>query len=382
MAIYGLLTLSARATSDPVLDQQLAQQANQLTNWKEVPAQAEANGLGPLLYMHLKAAGVVYPVPVRQQLQGLYLRHRHANQVRSRVMTEILAAFQQANIQVWVLKGMALAHLIYPQPGLRPMRDIDLLVKTSQRMRAQQTLADLGFHAPLPDEGRIDKHMPAATRQRDGLTVTVELHHNLFESFQMVSMTFDDLTSPPLTFQLEDVSAKTLGREDMLWHLCQHIAYHATIWEPIRLIWVADLVGFAERFVDEIDWQRVARHYPRVLKMLSLFHFVTPLSARLRQRASIKIGKPPQGVGREFNGWPRVPWTAQRDKGAGQMLYDTCFPSEWWLRLHYGLNSTQALFWYRWFRHPLYILGPFYLAEKLRLFWFQKVRPRLFISIT
>jgi len=59
------------------------------------------------------------------------------------------------------------------------------------------------------------------------------------------------------------------------------------------------------------------------------------------------------------------------------MLTDTFVPSEWWLRLHYGLNSAQPLFWYRWFKHPLYILGPFYLAEKLKLFWFQKLRPRL-----
>jgi hypothetical protein len=343
-----------------------------------VPTQAEANGLGPLLYVHLKRVGAAHPPHIRRELQGLYLRHRHANQVRTQVMAEILAAFQTANIQVFVLKGMALAHLVYPKPGLRPMRDIDLLVKESQMVQAQHGLADLGFHAPLPDESLQDKHLAPATRQADGLTVTVELHHNLFELFQMNSMTVDDLTSAPLVFQLDDTPAETLGCEDMLWHLCQHVAYHASIWEPIRLIWVTDIVDFAERFVDKTDWDRVARHYPLVLNMLSLFHFVTPLSARLRERAAIKIGKSPQGVGREFEGWPRIPWTHQRDKGFRRLVYNTFVPSEWWLRLHYGLNSTQSLFWYRWFKHPLYILGPFYLAEKLKLYWFQKLRPRLF----
>jgi hypothetical protein len=257
------------------------------------------------------------------------------------------------------------------------MRDIDLLVKAAQMVQAQQVLADLGFDAPLPDDNLRDKHLTPAIRPTDGLTVTVELHHNLFEPFQRVSMTFDDLTSAPLAFQLGDTSAQTLGGEDMLWHLCQHVAYHASIWEPIRLIWVADIVGFAEKFVDETDWARVARHYPLVLNMLSLFHFVTPLSARLRQRAAIKIGRPPQGVGQEFEGWPRIPLARQRDKGFRRILYDTFVPSEWWLRLHYGLNSAQSLFWYRWVKHPLYILGPYYLAEKLKLFWFQKLRPRL-----
>jgi len=262
MTIYGLLTLSARTHVDPILDQQLVQQANNLTEWKEVPAQAEANGLGPLLYLHLKTVDVAYPAHTRRELQGLYLRHRHANQVRTRVMVEILTAFQTANIQVLVLKGMALAHLVYPEPGLRPMRDIDLLVKESQMVRAQQVLADLGFHVPVPDDTVRDKHLPPVTRQNDGLTITVELHHNLFEPFQMVSLTFADLTSASLAFQLGDISVETLGCEDMLWHLCQHVAYHASIWEPIRLIWVADIVGFAEQFVDETDWNRVARQYP------------------------------------------------------------------------------------------------------------------------
>ena len=60
-----------------------------------------------------------------------------------------------------------------------------------------------------------------------------------------------------------------------------------------------------------------------------------------------------------------------------RILQDTFFPSGWWLRLHYGLDSAQPLFWYRWFRHPLYILGPGYLAEKLRLWWHLRFRPRV-----
>ena len=191
-------------------------------------------------------------------------------------------------------------------------------------------------------------------------------------------MTLEQLTGPPLPFALTGVTAYTLGYEDMLWHLCQHVAYHASIWEPIRLVWVADLVGFAETFVTETDWERVARQYRPVLKMLSLFHYVNALSDTLQQQASIKIGRRPQGLGQEFEGWPRRRSRAQlRRKGYKRVLQDTFFPSEWWLRLHYGLDSAQPLFWYRWFRHPLYILGPGYLAEKLRLWWHLRFRPRL-----
>jgi hypothetical protein len=155
------------------------------------------------------------------------------------------------------------------------------------------------------------------------------------------------------------------------------VAYHASIWEPIRLIWLADIVGFTERFAADIDWDRLAGQYPYVLKALSLFHFVTPLSEKLRRMAPLKIGRPPQGVGQEFAGFPRFSLAAQHGKGSRQTLYDTFYPPEWWLRLHYRLDSAQPLFWYRWFWHPFYILGPLYLAEKLRLLWFQQGRWRL-----
>ena len=51
------------------------------------------------------------------------------------------------------------------------------------------------------------------------------------------------------------------------------------------------------------------------------------------------------------------------------MLRDTLFPSEWWLRLRYKLSSTHSLFWYRWVRHPLYILGQTARAILERLGW-------------
>ena len=379
MALDHLLALSARVNFDPAHAERLAQQAILISDWSAVPTQAEAQGLGPLLYWQLKAAAIPVPTAVRRELQALYLRHRHANGVRIQVLVDILQAFQAAAMQVRVLKGAALAPLIYPEPALRPMRDLDLLVRSADLSRAQTILSELGFNIPRPfSAGRpVEKHLEAAARQVDGLQVSVELHHNLFSTFERVSLTMEQLTGEPVPVSLPGFVGQALSGEDMVWHLAQHIAYHASIWEPIRLIWVADLVGLAERLVGQIDWDDVARRYPLVLKMLSLFHFVTPLSAELRQQAGIKIGRPPQSIGREFEGWPRLSLAGQRHKSWTRILSDTFFPSEWWLRLHYRLDSRQSLFWYRWLRHPLYILGPFYLVEKLKLFWYLKLQPRL-----
>lgn len=378
-SIQQLLILCARTHLHPADTGALVRCAAQITDWSAAAARAEAQGLGPLLARHLQMAGVTPSKAARRQLQALAVRHRDAFAVRARALAEILTAFEQAGIPVRVLKGAALAHLIYPAPGLRSMRDLDLLVSPTDARRAQQLLAQLGFAAPLPPPGTPlpDKHLTPATRADAGLTVTVELHTNLFHAFDRASFTLVNASGPPLAFSVNGVAAQTLGPEDMLWHLCRHIAYHASIWEPIRLIWVADLVGFAEEFAAQIDWSQVARRYPPVLNMLSLFHFVTPLPAELRARTPLNIEHSPQGVGQEFDGWPRHRWAElRRHNSVAHILRDTFFPSEWWLRLHYGLNSAQPLFWYRWLRHPLYVLGPLYLAEKARLWWHLRARPR------
>ncbi len=355
--IYRLLAACAYADETRVCYPRLAQQAGQLTAWNELPAQAEAHGLGPLLYTYLKQAGVAVPPGAQRELQGLYLRHRHANAVKMRILSEILAAFHQAGIEARLLKGAALAWLIYPQPGLRPMRDLDLLVKKSDALAAQAALAGLGFVAPLPAH-LPDKHLPAAVRKTEGLSVSVELHHNLFNLAHPASLTLEQLPPAPPALTVAGQPACTLGYEEMLWHLCEHLTYHTTVWESLRLIWVADIVGVAERFVAEIDWPLLKQRYPLASNVLSLLHFITPLSPALIERAGLKTNRVVNGAGFEFEGWPRTSIGQQRagGKGYGRILKDTFYPPELWLRLHYRLKADQSILWQRWLLHPWRIL--------------------------
>jgi hypothetical protein len=380
-AVYRLLALGARAECRATHHDQLAQQAAQLTEreWSSVPAQAEIHGMGPLLYTHLKAAAVEPPLSVRRKLQGLYLRHRELNRVRMGVLREVLSVYDAAGIRALVLKGAALAHLVYPEPGLRPMSDLDILVPAADLWRAQSLLSELGFDAPLPfDQTLPHRHLVAATLETEGLPVHVEIHHRLLSDYfdsaiaQLRAATgikvrsvrdasaakeLDGPTVPLYPFALAGLTAYTLGHEDTLWYLCQHLVSHVNVWESGRLIWVADIVSFAERFSPEVDWEQIRRQHPAVLDTLSLLHFMTPLSEELSSRAGVEIGRAPKGIGVEYGGWPRTGTMDRREREYGSVLRATLVPSEWWLRLRYSLGSARHLFWYRWVRHPLYILG-------------------------
>jgi hypothetical protein len=369
--------------------QQIALAADAETDWEDVLAQAEAHHLSPLLYTHLRATGVSIPATVKQELRSRSMHHLVANQVRMRVLGDILSAYDAAGIPVLVLKGAALAHIVYPDISLRPMSDLDLLVPASEAHRAQQILAELGFEVPpLSDSMLHHRHLVEVTKYVEGTPVTAEIHHKLssdyFDSaFSYIraailgrrakqgqsQTTLDGVTGPPYSFTMGSLTAQTLGHEDALGHLCQHLVSHVNAWDFGRLIWMADIVSLAERFVAEIDWERVRRQFPVVLSTLSLLHFMTPVSDELLARASIEIGKAPQGIGIEFQGWPRVSFRRQREQRGRSVLRDTFFPSEWWLRLRYNLGSARPLFFYRWIRHPLYIAGQAVRALLERLGW-------------
>ncbi len=238
------------------------------------------------------------------------------------------------------------------------MGDIDLLVTREKVNQAQRLLAELEFDAYLPSATALpDKHLLAATKQIDEVPISVEVHYDLFNQGYARPTALQNLAAKAIPFSLPGLTAYTLGYEDMLWHLCQHIAYHTTVWKPVRLIWAADIVGWAERFAMEIDWASLARRYPYILNMLSLLHFISPLSETLQRQGSFKIGRAPGGIGRNFQGWPHSSIARQREKGYRGILRDSFYPPEWWLRLRYGLGSSSPLFWHRWVRHPLHILG-------------------------
>jgi hypothetical protein len=359
--VYRLLALAARAECDSAQYQRLTEQANKLTtaDWTEVLTAAQAHRMAPLLYAHLQAAGVQAPLEIKKDLQNLHLLYRWRDRIRTRTLHKILLTYQEANIPALVLKGAALAHLIYPEPGLRPADDVDILVSKSQAQQAQALLTKLGFKAPLPPDGILpDKHLATAQLYVDGQLVGVEVHHNLFSSKNPLKMDTESLTVAPLAFSLSPTgfTAYTLGYEDMLWHLCQHLHVMFLFGFP-RLIWLADIISFAERFATEINWQQVKERYPLVLNMLSVLHFPTLLSEELLRYAPIKIGREPKDIGEHFQGWPGSSLADQRQKGWRRILRDTFYPSEWWLRLYYGLGSHTSLFWRRWIQHPLCILA-------------------------
>jgi hypothetical protein len=326
--------------------------------WERLVHAAEHHGLSPLLHKHLSTLGWDIPRQVRRQLQTLALRSRHASAVRSEAVAEIVRTLDSGGITLLLVKGIALCHLAYSEPGLRPMRDVDLLVGGGDTTRTAAALADLGYVAEDRDDIPDDYyHLVPMTRVVDGLTVTLEVHRNLLPYHaQYPRWPLERSLAKARLLPLDGLMARTLCLEDMLWHVCLHGFQPPLTYEPFRYIHVADAVGLVERYLETIDWQMVRHQFPAVDDVLSCLHWLTPWEEPVISHLAVEVAERPVGVGVPYHGWPLRKLGTARGWQIWRLTRDTLCPSPWWLQLYYGRTASGSLAPARWVAHPRMLL--------------------------
>ena len=375
--IQTLLALCARPESTKTQMQLLSRHLATFSSWDRLVNEAEYRSMGPLLYHHLEVIDTPVPKNVRRILKTLFLRHRQANAVRMEYLFNVLNLFKKTGIEVLVLKGAALCQLIYSDPGLRPMGDLDLLLRKTDLSAAKTILLENGFSQSPPIVTPFGEHyhLEPLVAARDGLTISVELHHALFPpKFSRGNLDFTNAAPSAVSFNAGGMTAKTLGVADMLWHLYRHGFSSPLNQDSFRLISTADIIGLVEKNIDRVDWRVVFSKYPQLKIVLPLFHFLSPWSEKVIDRLSMEIQKPPRGVGQPFTGWPSQPLLRIKSAPRFDFIHDTLWPPEWWFRLYYAPDGKFAYWWCRFARHPklllkrAWIVWPFFLKRHLPCF--------------
>ena len=346
--ILHLFSLCTHLEQTPSLRQEIAVSVARILDWTVIPALAEKHGMAPLVKRNLSLAEVRLPSSVQRDLLALTLRHRLINQVRSRVLSDLVRAFHQADLPYRILKGAALAYTLYPEPGLRPMKDMDILVRDRDLKQVCELLQQAGYRQNGQGTTSTERHhLPEFHQVVDGFTLTIELHnHILLETSARPSGRMEDMHTSPMQFSLPDgVQATTLGPADMLYHLCRHAFYDNHALEPLCMIRVADIINLAEKFAENIDWGQVENDYPLVQHVLTSLHEVRPLSDALIQAAHLNPQPTRHQPFNPYLGWPAAPLSRDKSSGVPRWLWETFFPSAWWLRMRYGGKQPSPVFW-------------------------------------
>ncbi|PLK27382.1 nucleotidyltransferase family protein [Novosphingobium sp. TH158] len=226
--------------------------------------------LGPLLH-HLHAANGRVPEPLAESWRAAYRASAIAAMACRAELDRTCSVLEAAGMRPIALKGAWLAWQAYPDPALRPMRDIDLLLAPHEVAAAQDLLVAQGYVADpaelsLEDMLRLDKHLPGLTSPRG---VRVELHHRLWEvDGRMDHRAPRDIAGDdPVVRTMRVGELRFLAPQDTLAHLIIHAVYdHRLDCGPLLfadIAWLlhASPIDWAEFWhrAEQEGWQRGAR---------------------------------------------------------------------------------------------------------------------------
>lgn len=351
----SLLALATRLSLAGEERNRLATLLAAVEDWPGLLKSVELNGLGPLLATHIEQHQMEIPGEARVSLKALQLRHRAAADARYHVMQDLTKAFADRNLPLVALKGLALAPLIYPHVALRPMRDIDLLVPRSRLAEAGEMLVQQGF--ALPDSQpsrfmRFSHQLPDASKQVDGFSISVEMHHDALGRDVPGHLPFETVAAGLRTVQWRELKLQTLGHEHQLHQVCRHLAgVHPGGF--IKLINMLDAVAYAEHFMDQIDWELLQGKYSHVLNTLKCLHPLVPLSTTLQSNVGAASAGKIKGEGQIMLALSRIMKPAIAWPQKLQLLFN---PSDWWLYMYYNIAPGESLLFTKLVRHPLTLL--------------------------
>lgn len=233
-------------------------------DWQEFNELADGHRLGPMLHwLAQRRKGLAFP---QAQLSHWQQAAQKASIDVLRKLRELVFIHRQltgAGIPYIALKGAYLSCHAYPAPGLRPMRDLDILVPPEHCVAAFQLLMDAGATRigvfkgdPVATFEAGKNHLPPI-RSPGGASV-IEIHSRLFHDDEpgVPARALPDLSDDPGFWDRAVVEpfggepVRYTSPADLLLHLIVHAVHdHQFNNGPLVL---SDLAFLVQR--QRIDW--------------------------------------------------------------------------------------------------------------------------------
>lgn len=226
--------------------------------WAErfTPGQVDPGTLRllPLVHENAREHGVNTPWDVR-----LAARRRNASKQVSHSLEAArttVALLEERGIEALLLKGVPLAVLYYRAPELRPMADIDVLVRVEAVTKALDALRGSRIRRTETGAGASFDALGAhALALADENGRCIDLHWHVFDGC-FRSDDDDALWARSRSWTLNGHQVRALSAADQLLHVCVH--GHRWIHVP-SCRWVADAVTIVRSATTDLDWDVVLR---------------------------------------------------------------------------------------------------------------------------
>jgi hypothetical protein len=237
-------------------------------DWHYLLDAAERQGVSALLRQWLADVGTItIPDWARTALDAAYWGRHFRNRSLLDAFATLLARAADAGLPVMPLKGAALVdgYRYYPTPALRPMSDLDLLVRPGDGERMAGLLHDCGYlpvTRPAAASDGDDREYAFVSHRPEG-AVLIEYRSEPLDPIAGFPVTLD----AALTTRLRTHAARMWERatpgeyagapmvriapEDLLLHITSHLA---TRHAGFRLLWLHDVCRVLVAHPTGFDW--------------------------------------------------------------------------------------------------------------------------------
>ncbi len=292
-----------------------------------------------------------------------YLTVWRQNQDRMLHLMSLLEGFQEQGIACLVLKGAALILAYYQDPGLRSMRDIDLLVHERDLDAAIAYLIRAGYVA---EQGFENSAILKQVRVGHAWQFSLGTEQSCDLHWRPVVRCYSPEVAKLFWEGARDVkpgnvTALVLSPTDQLFHVCAH----GLQWDWVPQIrWIADAVTVLR---EPIDWDRITRLATVSCMRVRLAHALSYLARSFGAPIPASL---PGRLERSAPGWERREY---------RLLLKPCplgvFDSVAWHAYHFRRIRPFDAGWSRvpvWVGFPQYLqtfLGAESLPELFRKLW-------------
>jgi len=260
-----LIELYSRLTVDEATQTKVEEILKGTLNWDYIAKKSADEDVSSILLHNLNKFGMAKAAPpeLKNKWQEDYLKTTFRNLTFLEERDNISRSLKDADIPMIILKGAYLLENVYMNLGLRPMGDIDILIKKHDTLAVHHRLVQLGYNSSFNTkeiEGFQDSspspYINSIVYTRDGdARPCLNLHWHLANSITPLYLA--------TKINMERIWQDACPFGDMMamapHHLLIHLAEHAFRHCFDRFILLVDIAEVLLVYKDKINWERFLR---------------------------------------------------------------------------------------------------------------------------
>ena len=209
-----------------------------------------AQGIAPMLsYIHASSGCLAqWPQRVVSKLKNEAINESVREMVMEEELVELLDDMDAEGIRPILIKGTALSYTLYPQRGLRPRCDTDLLIDAAQAEQVTALMKRRGYEALFESSGEFVSSQTAFSKaDASGSVHSFDVHRQISNSSKSFSDALNYAELLTRTVAIPDLgeNARMLALPDALLLGCFHRAASFAN-EGEKLIWLHDIYLLCE----------------------------------------------------------------------------------------------------------------------------------------